>query len=125
MEIVEIIGILFFVVGFVMIGIEMVIPGFGAPGISGIVCLIIGIFCTSDNLEEGITTTLKVIVILAILMTILLGLLHYRKIKPPLILNEEIVSDKGYLEVADLDYLLGKKGVAVTDLRPSAVRHHR
>lgn len=119
MEWIEIIGILFLVTGFVLVGIEMVLPGFGAPGISGIVCLIVGIICSSDNLEEGITNTLKVIVVLALLMTVLLGLLHYRKVKSPLILSEEILSDKGYLESSDLDYLLGKQGIAITDLRPA------
>lgn len=119
MELIEIIGIIFLIAGFVFVGIEMVLPGFGAPGISGIICLILGIFCSADSLEEGITIAVIVIVVLAILLTILLGLMHYRKLKSPLILDEEVTTDKGYLESSDLDYLLKKEGTALTDLRPA------
>ena len=40
MDTLMILGIILFIAGFILIAIEMVIPGFGAPGISGIACLI-------------------------------------------------------------------------------------
>ena len=42
MDILLAVGILLFIAGFILIGIEMVIPGFGAPGICGIICLVAG-----------------------------------------------------------------------------------
>ena len=119
MEILEIIGMILLIAGFVLVGIEMVLPGFGAPGISGIVCLLAGIFLTADTLEEGITITVIVIVVLGVLLTIILGLLHYRKLKSPIILDEEMKTTDAYINPSDLDYLLKKEGVAVTDLRPA------
>ena len=43
------IGILLLIVGFILVGVEMVVPGFGAPGIIGGTCLLGGIFCTADG----------------------------------------------------------------------------
>ena len=48
MDTLMILGIILFIAGFILIAIEMVIPGFGAPGISGIACLIAGVFLTAD-----------------------------------------------------------------------------
>lgn len=113
------IGIILLIAGFVLIGVEMVAPGFGAPGIAGIACLVAGIFLTTDSLEEGIFVTVVVIVILGILVAVMLGLMHYRKFKSPIILDTEVRSEDAYLKSSDLDYLLQKEGTALTDLRPA------
>ena len=49
----EYLGILLLVLGFVLIGIEMVLPGFGAPGISGIVSLTAAVLIIEDTVEQG------------------------------------------------------------------------
>lgn len=110
-------GIVLFIAGFILVGIEMAVPGFGAPGISGIICLVGGIICTSDNIEEGLTLTVIVVVVLAVMLTVAMVL--FRHVKSPVILDTEIKSTKGYISVSDMDYLVGKEGTAVTDLRPS------
>lgn len=119
METVVWIGIAVLVIGFVLIGIELVVPGFGVPGIAGIICLVAGVFLVTDSLEEGILVTVVVIVILGILMAVIIGLMHHQKFKSSIILDTEVRSGEGYLEASDLNFLLGREGVAVTDLRPS------
>ena len=44
-----VIGMLLLIAGFVLVGTEMVLPGFGAPGITGGICLVAGIFLTADS----------------------------------------------------------------------------
>lgn len=119
MEYIWIIGIILFVAGFILVGIEMILPGFGLPGISGIICLIGGIVLTADSFEEGITITIVVIVILGIMLTIIMALLSSRKSKMPLVLEENLGEAKGFINSSDLEYLVGKEGVAGTDLRPA------
>lgn len=119
MEMLEALGIILLIAGFVLVGIEMAMPGFGAPGISGIVCLIAGICMTADTLEEGITITVIVIVVLGILMTVMMGLLSHRKFKSPIILDDEVNVTDTHISTSDLEYLLHKEGIAVTDLRPA------
>jgi len=113
------IGILLLIAGFILVGVEMVIPGFGAPGIIGGICLLGGIFCTADDIEQGLTITVIVVILLTVMFAVILAILHMKKIKPPIVLQEEMRSQKGYLSTSDLEYLIGKEGVASTDLRPA------
>ena len=119
MEGLAVIGMLLLVTGFVLMGIEMVLPGFGAPGITGMICLTAGIFCTADSVEEGLTTLIVVVVFLAVMFTVILALFHMKKLKSPIILQEEMNAEKGYLSASDLEYLVGKEGIAATDLKPA------
>lgn len=112
-----IIGIILLIAGFIFIGIEIVVPGFGLPGISGIACLIAGIILTSDSVEKGIFMTIVVIVILVLLATIILGLLHFRVIKSPIVLDD-VSNPVKIIDNEDLQYLVNKEGMTLTDLRP-------
>ena len=119
MEVLTIIGIILLVAGFVLAAVELTMPGFGLPGISAIVCLIAGIIFIADTVEEGILITVVVIVVLGILMTIVMGLLSKRKLKSPIILDTDVKAEDSYLNSSDLEYLIHREGVAVTDLRPA------
>ncbi len=113
------IGIALLIAGFVLVGIELVVPGFGAPGICGIICLVAGVFLVTDSLEEGILVTVVVIVILGILMAVIMGLMHYRKFRSPIILDTALHSEDVSLGTSDLNYLLDREGIATTNLRPA------
>ena len=113
------IGIALLIAGFVLVGIELVVPGFGAPGICGIICLVAGVFLVTDSLEEGILVTVVVIVILGILMAVIMGLMHYRKFRSPIILDTALHSEDVSLGTSDLNYLLDREGSATTNLRPA------
>lgn len=117
MDTMVILGILLLVAGFILVGIEMCIPGFGAPGISGIACLVGGILLTAQNIEQGLTITMIVVVILAVMLTLILLIL--KRVKPPFILEEDLKATPEYLNASDLEYLVGKEGIASTDLKPS------
>lgn len=112
-------GIVLLIAGFILVGIEMVLPGFSVPGISGIICLIAGIFVLADSMMEAAVITIAVLAVLGILMAVILNLLSRGKLKTPIVLEEEQKKTEGYLSSNDLNYLLGRSGVAVTDLRPS------
>ena len=113
------IGIALLIAGFVLVGIELVVPGFGAPGICGIICLVAGVFLVTDSLEEGIMVTVVVIVILGILMAVIMGLMHYRKFRSPIILDTALHSEDVSLGTSDLNYLLDREGIATTNLHPA------
>ena len=118
MNTVMIIGIILLIAGFVLVGIELVVPGFGAPGISGIICLVAGVFLTADTVETGIFITVVVIVLLGILMTIIMGFLSQKKFKSPIILDDDLKAGAP-ISSSDLEYLLQKEGIASTDLKPA------
>lgn len=121
MDILSIIAVVLFIAGFIFLGIEMIVPGFSVPGVSGIVCLIIGVFLAADSVEEGIIITIIVLTLLGIMFVILLSLLSKGKLKSPIILKDEQKTEEGYISSNDLNYLLGKEGIAATDLRPTGM----
>ena len=110
-------GILLLVAGFILVGVEMVVPGFGLPGLSGIACLIGGILLTAKTVEQGLTITVIVVVLLAVMLTVVLLIL--KTVKPPFVLEDELSAEHGQLNASDLEYLVGKEGVASTDLKPA------
>lgn len=119
LDVFSIIAIVLIVAGFILVGIEMVVPGFSVPGVTGIICLVAGIFLAANNVKEGVIITLIILVLLALMMFILLKLLASGKLKSPIVLQEEQANESGYISSGDLQYLLGKEGVALTDLRPT------
>lgn len=118
MSVLEWIGILVLIAGFILVGIEMVVPGFGLPGISGIICLVSGVLMTAKTLEAGIVMVIVIIVLLGIMLAVIMTLLGSKKIKAPIVLNDDVKGEHGFLNTNDLEYLVGKAGVAVTDLHP-------
>ena len=118
MDAVMIIGLILLIAGFVLAGIEMVVPGFGAPGICGIICLVAGVLLTADSVEAGIFITVVVIVILGILMTVIMGFLSQKKFKSPIVLDEDLKAGVP-ISSSDLEYLIRKEGKASTDLKPA------
>lgn len=118
MDVVMIIGLILLIAGFVLAGIEMVVPGFGAPGICGIICLVAGVLLTADSVEAGIFITVVVIVILGILMTVIMGFLSQKKFRSPIVLDEDLKAGVP-ISSSDLEYLIRKEGKASTDLKPA------
>ena len=113
----EIIGIVLLIAGFVLVGIEMSIPGFGLPGISGIASMAIGILMTAKTLEAGLIMVVVIIVLSAIMMAVIMTLLSSKKTKVPIVLKDDVKGEE-FLNASDMEYLIGKTGVAATDLRP-------
>ena len=75
MEILEIISInwaagICLVLGLVFVTIELFTPGFGVPGITGLVLLFAGVIVGSDSVLEGIVLTIVIVLLLCLLFTI-------------------------------------------------------
>lgn len=119
MTVFEIIGIILIIAGLILVEIEMILPGFGFPGISGIICLVLGIIGVSDSVSDGIVLTIVLIVVLGIMLAGTMTLLKSNRLKSPIVLREDVKGETGFLGAEDLEYLIGKTGVAMTDLRPA------
>ncbi|MBQ8231857.1 MAG: serine protease [Lachnospiraceae bacterium] len=121
LDLLSVIAIILFIAGFALLAVEVAVPGFGVPGISGIICLVVGIFVASDSFQEGVIITLIILALLGVMCVVLLRLISSGKLKSPIVLKEEQTRAEGYLSSNDLQYLLGRKGIATTDLRPSGI----
>ncbi len=115
----EIIGIILIIAGIILVSVEMYIPGIGVPGITGAVCLIAGVFMTAKDVTQGILLVIIIMCILLAVFSVMYIFIFKARMNSPIVLDSTISSKAGYLGEDDLKYLLGKEGVAVTDLRPS------
>ncbi|MBQ4284768.1 MAG: serine protease [Lachnospira sp.] len=114
-----IIGIVLFVFGFLFVAIEVMLPGVGAPGIAGAICLIAGVFLVADTVKEGVIAVSIIFVLLSVLIVVMMTLIAKGKIRTRIILEDKLDKDSGYISNNDLQYLVGKRGITTTGLRPA------
>ncbi|MBQ6489179.1 MAG: hypothetical protein IJI75_08105 [Solobacterium sp.] len=112
-------GIVLLITAFILLAIEAVIPGFGVPGISGLVLLGLGIMMCSHSLAEALVLIAVLAVLLAIMIFVVLKLLSSGKINPPVVLNETLSKDKGFVSRDLHTDLMYQRGQALSDLRPA------
>ena len=128
--------ILLFVVGLILIGIELfVIPGFGVCGISGIVCVVLALaFSMVDNIElyrwDGTLNLRPLIkpvgtVVFSATAAIFGSVWLVRKLYDTrsfdnIALRQEMKAEEGFVGVVSgMEALVGKEVTVFTDLRPS------
>lgn len=119
MEVLPILGILVLVVGIVLIGVEFYIPGFGFPGIFGIIFAAAGVFLTGRTATERVLVGVITIVVIAVMLIISIIVFNSKKVRSPIKLDTDLEGKDLFIEGKDMEYLVGKKGVATTDLRPA------
>lgn len=108
-------------VGVVLLVVEMYIPGFGLPGILGLGSLVLSFILLKPTAEQG----LVLLAILAAMLCVALSICLYtaskgRLNKSKLVLNDVAVPADA-AENNDLNYFIGKAGVASTPLRPAGI----
>jgi len=128
----SIIDIVLFVVGLVLIVLEIfVIPGFGIAGISGIIMVIVSLFLalTGTNLPYPDTSIISVAIIqlssalagALVLILILAKFLPKVSTFNRLILADSEKTNKGFVSAGKISKIQGKKGIALTTLRPAGI----
>ena len=104
------------IAGFVFLVIEMWIPGFGLPGITGIALMVCGIAAAEPTGMQALALVLFWAVLLGIALAVTMRSLAKGRLgRSKLILNDSVNAEQ-------TDVLpVGTKGIARTDLRPSGI----
>lgn len=108
-----------FAVGFLLLLVEMIHPGFGVPGITGILLLFLGVFLAARTWTEVLALTLIILGILGVALAFVWNSAKDGFISKKLILRNTSVKESGFVAVADFSHLLDKDGKALTILRPA------
>ncbi|MBO4559019.1 MAG: hypothetical protein J5712_02960 [Lachnospiraceae bacterium] len=119
MEPIQILGIIVLAIGIILIGVEFYIPGFGYPGIFGIICTAAGVFLAGKDMSERVTVGIIAIVIIAVMLVISIIVFNSKKVKSPIKLETDLQGKNLFLEENDMEYLVGKKGKSISDLKPA------
>lgn len=104
--------------GVILLIVEAFIPGFGVPGISGIILLLAGVAMTwyEYGAMVGLGTTVAVLALVGVAISVSLKSASSGRLsKSDLILND---TETPPSENADMQLLVGKEGVVKNTLRP-------
>lgn len=113
-----------FVVGIGLLVLEAFMPGFGLPGISGIVMEIVAIALTWVNHGPVAALGLTIIVLSLIAIAISMSLRSATKgrlSRSKIILKERESNEAGYRSAEDMQVFLGKEGETTTVCRPTGM----
>ena len=116
---ITLISALCFIVGFVLVIVEMFHPGFGFPGISGAILLVTGACLTAKSMIQLLIMLIIIIAVLCVALTIVLKSATKGKLSKILVLHEAQQRETGYVGSEDLKYFVGKEGVTLSILRPA------
>lgn len=106
---------------YVLLVVEMCIPGFGVSGVLGIILALLGVIAMRPTPLQALLVVLAFVLLLCVALAICLrSAARGRLSKSRLVLNE--VATKGNTaENSDLNYFVGRTGTAHTPLRPSGI----
>lgn len=104
------------VIGFALLILEIYMPGFGIPGISGSIMLVVGVVLIADTVVQGLMIGLIVVALLGIAFTLAMRSASRGKIINKKLVLNAVATNKN--EENPLDYYLNKEGTAATNLSP-------
>jgi membrane-bound ClpP family serine protease len=106
------------ILGIALVIVEMFIPGFGLPGISGIILIALGIYLQASSVQEAVLLLLCVVAILSIALFVMLFLTGKKRVeKNPIVLHTSI----NPAPQTDMSYFMGREGTVSTPLRPAGI----
>ena len=110
-----------FFAGMLLLGIELMVPGFGVFGVSGIICIGASIFFVLGGDAQAVTWMAFSVGLSLLLFLLLLRYLPKSNLWNRFVLQNVEGRQEGFRTGKDHRELLGKNGVAVTKLRPAGV----
>jgi membrane-bound ClpP family serine protease len=116
--------IICFVVGIGLLILEAFMPGFGAPGITGVILEVITLVMTW--FEHGPVATLAMLLIVLLVLAIaistsLRSITKGRLSKSSLVHSETESNEDGYRSIEDRAVFMDKEGIATSVLRPTGI----
>ena len=116
--------IICFVIGIGLLILEAFMPGFGAPGITGLILEVITLVLTW--FEHGPVATLAMLLIVLLVLTIaistsLRSITKGRLSRSSLVHSGTESNEDGYRSIQDLAVFMGKEGTATSVLRPTGI----
>ncbi|TCZ75588.1 nodulation efficiency protein NfeD [Paenibacillus albiflavus] len=108
-----------FVIGIVLILLELVVINFGISGIAGGICIYAGIVMAGGDSDD-----IRFAIVAALLLSIVTVIIAIRFFKQHMtwnrfVLRDQLTTEEGYISSPDYSYLWKQRGIAITPLRPA------
>jgi len=111
--------IFLFILGVVLLLVEAVFPNFGIIGLAGVTAIVASVVLSASTAGEGLRMLAVAVLFSVLILLIALRFLKRTGLWSQLVLQFSETREQGYVGPADMTYLLGQEGVALTPLRPS------
>jgi membrane-bound serine protease (ClpP class) len=108
-----------FLLGVVLLGIEVFIPGFGIFGIGGICCILGSFYLALGGNRPALYWLTGGLIVVIVALAVLIKYLPNNPAWNLVVLKTRQENKHGYSSTPDLSNYIGKKGTTVSMLRPS------
>lgn len=109
------------IAGFVLMVVEMYVPGFGLPGISGIVLMVGGIVVMQPNPLQALILVLISVILLSIAFSIAMHSISKGRLSRSNLILKAVLGHDQSEEEQDMTYFVGRVGQSRTALRPAGI----
>ena len=109
------------IVGYVLLVVEMCIPGFGIPGVTGIILAVLGVITLQPTPLQALVVVSVYVLLLCIALAICLRSAARGRISKSRLVLSDVATKAETSETNDLYYFIGKTGTAHTPLRPVGI----
>ena len=114
-------ALLMMITGFMLLVIEMYIPGFGIAGITGTALMVVGIVIMEPSPLQALILALICVILLGIAFSIAIHSISKGRLsRSKLVLNAALNREETN-ESEDLSYFVGRVGKTHTALRPAGI----
>lgn len=112
-------GLMLLVLGFVLLLIEVFVPGFGIFGIGGIICLGSSVYFLWGSSGVVLYLIAGIIAAMVVIVFLIVKFLPQNPLWNVMVLKNQQKTQDGYSSSANYKRYLGKHGKALTPFRPS------
>ena len=109
------------IAGFVLLVIEMYIPGFGLAGISGTALMVGGIALMGPTPLQALILVLISVILLSIAFSLAMHSISKGRLSRSKLVLNDVLNQKENTSSEDLSYFVGKIGKTHTALRPAGI----
>lgn len=114
-------ALIMMIAGFVLLVIEMYIPGFGLAGISGTILMIGGIAVMGPTPLQALILVLISVILLSIAFSLAMHSISKGRLSRSKLVLNEALNQKDSVEGVDLSCFVGMVGQTRTALRPAGI----
>ncbi len=112
----NILPLILMLIGFILVIVEMFLPGFGLPGISGTILLVIGIVLIANTVLQGLLIALVVVALLCVAFSIAIHSTSKGRLSNSKLVLNSVATEQ--MTENPLEFYMDKTGVAATRLNP-------
>ena len=114
-------GLIAMIAGYVLLVVEMCIPGFGVPGIAGTVLAILGLVVLQPTALQALIIVVIYVALLCVALAICMHSVSKGRLSKSRLVLNDVATHADAPETNDLSYFIGRTGTARSPLRPAGI----